>query len=101
VVTMNVLDWVMHHLAVHGWQLSNHAFTTYVTVPLTDVRVPVQVILRNHPTPGTVIRGFDLAQCSALWTGYIVYATALFALYVASGEWTCVKEWAVPCIHSG
>jgi hypothetical protein len=42
-------------------------------------RMKIQVILRRHPTPGAVLRGFYMSISSVCWTGTKVLATPTYA----------------------
>jgi hypothetical protein len=89
--TMDVLKWFRTHFVVHGRIVTNNALSVFGTMPLCHVRHQVQLVLRVYPTPGAVLRSFDLSQCCAEWDGYNFMATELFALSVGAGEF-CVGD---------
>jgi len=65
--------------AVHSILTTANALTVFCHGLHTHQALKIQVILRRHPTPGAVLRGFDMSISSVCWTGTQVLGTNTFA----------------------
>jgi hypothetical protein len=72
--------------AVHSILTTTNAMTVFCHCPNTHKAMKIQVILSlRHPTPGAVLRGFDMSISFVCWTGAQVLGTQTYAASMDTG----------------